>query len=292
MSNALGQHKCELKVNDLSAGYGSWIEADRAVLRDVDMELKSGELVCLIGPNGEGKSTLLKALFHQCPWQEGQVELSGKSWSSWNPSERARIVSYMPQSAIPAFPYKVQEVVRMGRYPYTSGFAAVMGGMTSEDLAAVDNAIQQCGLEHLKDRLIDQLSGGEWQRALLARTLAQQTELLLLDEPTSNLDLGHVLETYQLLKSLSQDREQTRGILCITHDLNLAAEFADRILVLEKGEITASGRPQDVLSDEMMSRVFQASGMKVKLNELTGAPHLFYTGNSTSKSMGSSEVSS
>lgn len=229
-----------LELRGVSFGY----EASRAVLEAVDLDVSEGELVALIGANGSGKSTILRiALALRRPWQ-GTVEWAERAVSAWSAEERAREIAFLPQAVQPVYRLSARAVVELGRHPHRRGPWSTLG---REDHAAVDAALHACDAEALAARDFDDLSGGERQRVLLASALAQGGRLLLLDEPTAALDLAHQVAAFARLRELARSG---RAVLVATHDLNLAAGFADRVVLLDHGRVHAQGTPQEVLTAE------------------------------------------
>lgn len=220
------------------------------ILSGIDFCLHAGEVLALLGTNGAGKSTLLATLSGELAYPQGAIQLAGRPLGSWEAGERARRLAVLPQSSSLAFAFSVEEVVLLGRLPHASG--------REEDRRIVNQVMQAADVEHLRQRSYLMLSGGERQRVHLARVLAQiwnsaEPACLLLDEPTASLDLAH----QQLI--LRQARELARrgnAVLVVLHDLNLAARYADRLLLLDRGGMSALGSPWEVLEAERIKRVF------------------------------------
>ena len=220
------------------------------VLRDIDFRVAAGEVLAVLGTNGAGKSTLLASLTGELTPSAGRVELAGRALADWPPLERARRLAVLPQSSSLAFAFSVTEVVAMGRLPHASG--------QQQDDAIVMQAMHATDVSHLATRSYLSLSGGERQRVHLARVLSQVWDAagqgcLLLDEPTSSLDLAH----QQLILQQARDMA-ARGlaVIVVLHDLNLAARYADRLLLLHQGRVRSIGTPWDVLSVERIAEVF------------------------------------
>ena len=209
----------ELTAHGITAGYGG-----EPVLRGVSLALKQGELVGLIGPNGCGKSTLLRCLSRRLRVTAGAVRLDGRDILEWSHREVARRLAVVPQQEPALFEFTVRDLVLMGRYPHLERWKSE----TERDYRIVTEAIADANIAHLANRPVTQLSGGEHRRVLLARALAQQTPLLLLDEPTAHLDVTHQAELLTLVRRQTQTRRQ--GALAALHDLNQAAEFCDRLI--------------------------------------------------------------
>ena len=242
---------------------------DEPVLRGVDLELQPGELLGIIGPNGGGKTTLLNLLAATIAPTAGSIELFGRPASAYTSRERARLAAMVPQETAVAFAFRVEEIVLMGRAPH-------LGRWRFEgraDLAAAREALELTGIADLAGRRFHELSGGERQRAMIAKALAQESRLLLLDEPTAFLDLRRQVEIYELIRGLAAERGL--AVLAVSHDINLAALFCDRLAVLCGGRIEAAGPPEEVLQAERLSRVY---GVRVELAahpERPGAPLVF-----------------
>ena len=241
-----------LAARAVVAGY-----RDREVLHDCDVCVGAGEVVCLVGPNGAGKSTLLRALAGLLVPRSGDVRLDGRDLRSLARREIARRIAVVPQVFETLFPFTVREVVALGRTARLSLF----GRASAADRAAVDRALDELALLALADRTITEISGGERQRAVLAMALAQEGDVLLLDEPTAHLDPAHQLATLALVRRLAR----TRGlaVVAVLHDLNLAASAATRIVVIEHGRVVVDAPPLDALTPEVVGRVFGA-GLEVE----------------------------
>jgi iron complex transport system ATP-binding protein len=214
------------------------------VLRDVTLELRAGEVLALVGPNGSGKSTLLSVLAGDVKPDNGKVWVDGKPLPQWSIADLARRRAVLPQRITLSFPFTVAEVVRMGRAPWND----------ERDDAVVAQAMELTETTAFAERDFNSLSGGEQARAALARVLAQQTEILLLDEPTAALDLKHAEHVLTIARTRA---EAGHTILVVLHDLGFAAAHADRIAVLCAGRVVADGPPQDVLTEALLSEVYQ-----------------------------------
>lgn len=234
-----------LVAERISAGY-----ARRPVLADVDVSLESGQLVALVGPNGAGKSTLLRCFARLLRPSAGRVLLDGRDLASLDRGAVARRVAVVPQTFDTLFPFTVREVVALGR----TARLGLLALPRPADVAAVDRAIDDLSLRDLAARRVDELSGGERQRAVLAMALAQDGDVLLLDEPTAHLDPAHQRATLVLIRRLA--RERGLAALAVLHDLNLAAALCDRIVVLSDGRVAADGAPVRVLGPEIVAAVF------------------------------------
>ena len=225
-------------------------KADQDILRGASLSLAAGEVVALLGPNGSGKSTLLRVLLGQLPAASGNVRWEGRDVAAWPRRELARRVAYLPQAPTADADQHVIDVLRLGRSPYWGAF----GLESARDAAVVAEVARTLDLADLLGRPMDRLSGGQRQRVFVGRCLAQEPAALLLDEPTTFLDLRHQVELLQLLRRLA--RERAVGVLMASHDLNLAAAMADRAVLLDAGAIAVEGPPETVLLEDVLSRVY------------------------------------
>lgn len=223
--------------------------ADRPAVREVDLVAREGEIVAILGPNGAGKSTLLRLLLGVRAPDRGEALLYGRPAAGWPAEERARRVGVLPQHEEPAFPITARALVEMGRYPRLGRW----GRPGPADRAVVLAALERCGVADLAAREFATLSGGERQRVRLARALAQEPRALALDEPTASLDLAHEMEIWDLLEA---EARGGRAVLLTTHDVNLAARYADRLVLLHEGRVAAAGPPEAVLVPETVERVW------------------------------------
>lgn len=237
------------------------------VLASTNLEAGAGELVAIVGPNGSGKSTLLEIASGQLRPAQGRVLLDGNDLHAMSPIARARLVGIARQDTPLLFPFTVREFVRQGRHPHVGRRLFETG----EDESWVAWAVEQTDLGNLGERRVTEISGGEFQRAVLARTLAQRPRLLLLDEPTTNLDIGYQIEMLALLRRLARTERFT--VIIVTHELNLASETSDRILLLEAGRVIRQGAPEAVLQAEELSRVFRTP-VAVDRNPSSGRPRV------------------
>ena len=254
------------KLTGIRAAYDS---AD--VLRDIGLHINVGEFVGIVGPNGSGKSTLLKTMVGALRPASGTVSLDGRSVSSIRGRDLARRVAVVPQDSQVAFEFTVLEVVLMGRAPHLRRFQ--MEKRPDLDLAA--DALTRTNLLQHADRRIGELSGGERQRAMIARALAQQTDVLLLDEPTAHLDLSYQVEILDLLKRENESHGKT--VVVVLHDLNLAAEFCHRLIMLKDGRVYADGIPAEVITVENVREVYGTS-VWVRKHPTSGRPYVLSTG--------------
>lgn len=221
----------------------------RPIVQDVSFEIAHGELAALLGPNGCGKTTTLRAIMGLVPASRGTIRVEGADISSLNERRRARLLAYVPQAHEPPFAYSVRNVAELGRTPYL-GF---LSQPTAEDERIVLESLERLGLEGLQDQRFDELSGGQQQLVLIARALAQQPRLLVLDEPCANLDFGNQLLVLRQIRALAQDGI---GVLMVTHDPNHVLGFADHVLAMQQGRVIAQGTPADVLSDDLFWQLY------------------------------------
>ncbi|NLJ36156.1 MAG: ABC transporter ATP-binding protein [candidate division WS1 bacterium] len=236
-----------LEAHKLVAGY-----EQRTVLDCVDFAMHRGGMVALLGPNGAGKSTLLRALTGVLSITSGQVLLRGKPLSNYTRRQLARIMSVVPQMTSVLFSFSAMEYVLMGRTPHLGRLQSE----SMEDRQIALEAMQATDTEYLCDRPVTELSGGELQRLAIAKSLAQQTPVMLLDEPTAFLDISHQIQILQLLRSLNQEHDKT--ILCVSHDLNLTATFFDRVVLMQNGAVIDDGPPDRVITAERIEQVYGA----------------------------------
>lgn len=236
-----------LKARNISVKYGPC-----EILRDVSFELANGRITVLLGPNGAGKTTLVRVLNGTVPISSGEIVLNEKRLGTYSRREIAQQIAVVAQENETKFPVTVLEFVLSGRFANGPAF----GWETENDISVARNALKQCDLGDFETRLMNELSGGERQRVVLARALATNANVLLLDEPTANLDLAHQAMMFRLV------RERCRGgnasAVVITHDLNLAAGFADEVMLIKEGQVFAFGPPDEVLSEENINEVYNA----------------------------------
>lgn len=247
-----------LEARNLSFAY----ERGQA-LANITFSIGEGELVALIGPNGSGKTTLLKSLLGLLPPTVGTVELFSVPLPSYAPKQRARQIAYVSQQPVASFPLTVFDLVALGRYPY-----APRTGLSAADLAVIEEALDRTAAKHLERRYFTTLSGGEQQKVLIARALAQSARVLLLDEPTLHLDLHHQLQILGALKGLCQERRTT--VMTVLHDVNLVSLFADKALLLCAGTLRAFGAVADVVNEANIRELLGVE-MTATLDTATGA---------------------
>jgi iron complex transport system ATP-binding protein len=260
-----------LKVEQASYAYAATgRSAPKFSLGPVSFEAQERELVAILGPNASGKSTLLRLLAGVAKPLSGRVQVNGEEVSALNSRLRAQRIALVQQESELLFALRVWEYVLQGRYPHGKRLRFE----SEEDCLMAGNALAQVGADALRDRWMDELSGGEKQRVILARALAQQPSLLLLDEPTQHLDIGGKVELLRRLRKLADENRYT--VLVVTHELNLAAEFSDRIVLLHKGKSLKVGTPAEVYERDVLAEVFEAQ-LDVEMRP-NGRPRVVLTG--------------
>ncbi|KAF1078783.1 ABC transporter ATP-binding protein [Methanogenium sp. MK-MG] len=247
-----------IDVDDLCAGYGG-----KDIIGEITFAAGRGEFIGIIGPNGSGKTTLLKAISRVLEISGGVVTLEERALADFGQKELARVVSVVPQDTAMNFSYTVADIVMMGRFPHKERFAKD----DPDDYRIVREAMEVTNVVHLKDRPVTDISGGERQRVIIARALAQQPKVILLDEATAHLDISHQVEILSIIRDLGE----TVTKIGVFHDLNLAAEFCDRIVLMSEGRIRAIGTPAEVLTMDRLRDEYGITAM-VQANPVTGRP--------------------
>ena len=235
-----------LKVQGIEFAYNSV-----PVLKDVAFEAKEGEIIGVLGPNGSGKTTLLRCMNRALSPSKGTVLVEDKEIGSLSRKEIANEMAVVPQNCIITFPFTALEIVMMGRNPSMDRFQRETKG----DIEIVRNAMEATSVTHLAGRSMNQLSGGERQRVIIARALAQQPKILLLDEPTLHLDVNHQMEIMELVRELARREKLT--VIMVSHDLNLAARYCDKLILLSEGSVLSAGSVPDVLTQDNVEKVFR-----------------------------------
>lgn len=244
----------EVSGSSLQIGYG-----ERIIVEDFDIRIEKGKITSIIGPNGSGKSTVLKALTRLIRFQRGTVIVDGKDVLDYAPKELAKKVGVLPQIHSAPADFRVRELVSYGRMPHLK-FLSRMG---AKDEEIIDHSMKATNTYHLRDKSIHEISGGESQRVWIATVLAQQPEILFLDEPTTYLDVSHQLETMQMVKDLN--RKTGVGVVMVLHDLAHAMEVSDYIVVIKDGKKYAEGTPEEVITEKMMKEVYNVDCDIVRL---------------------------
>ena len=251
-----------LEIKNLVCRYG-----DKEVIKDISFSVNQGEILGIIGPNGAGKTTLFRAISRVINPVNGQINYQGRDLLAMPLAHRAREIAVLPQLLQIVFPYRVDDFIALGRLPHLGRLES----LKNSDKEIINQAIKRTNIEELQDRLITEVSGGELQRILLAQALAQQPKLLLLDEPTTHLDIGHQVEVMDLIKQLNQQEKLT--IMMVLHDLNLAGEYCDRLILMNQGRIHSIGTPAEVLTYQNIEAVYHTV-VVVRENPISGKPYV------------------
>ncbi|MDD4979933.1 MAG: ABC transporter ATP-binding protein [Candidatus Omnitrophica bacterium] len=251
-----------LKTYNLSGGYGK-----ETIVRDISLDIKHGDFMGIIGPNGSGKTTLLRLASKILSPNKGNIIFHGRDIASMAMKEFAKSVAFVAQDTVVNFPFSVFEIVLMGRTPHLKRLEAE----TKKDYFFAEKAMAMTDTLHLKEKMIDELSSGERQRVIIAKALAQQPLLLFLDEPTSHLDIGHQIQILDLLRKLN--RQDNLTIIMVLHDLNLASEYCNRIVLMNEGKIFKEGSPRDVLTYQNIEAVYKTT-VVVNNNPINSKPYV------------------
>ncbi|MBC8384826.1 MAG: ABC transporter ATP-binding protein [Candidatus Cloacimonetes bacterium] len=255
-----------IKIQNLNVGY-----REKKVIQNLNIDFAKGEFCALLGPNGAGKSTLLKTLVKFLIPMNGEIFLNDQDFGEISNKELAKFISIIPQDFQLQFDYNVFDLVLMGRFPYQKYWQ----GYSKEDRNIVDNILQRLNLKEFKNKMYSQLSGGEKQRVSIARALAQETPIILMDEAFANLDVNYQVETMQLLSEIN--RTENKTIILVSHNINLASDYCDRILMMKEGKLTADGKPDEVISEENIKKLYGAE-LQIITNPVSGKPNLIYPG--------------
>ncbi len=256
----------QLKVNHITAGYG-----EKLIIKDVELTIPSNQISVILGANACGKSTLLKTIARLLKPSSGRVTLDGKTISSIPSKQLARVLGLLPQSPIVPEGIIVADLVSRGRFPHQS----FMKGLGKKDYEAVEEALDLMGINDLANRRLDELSGGQRQRVWIAMALAQQTDILLLDEPTTYLDITYQIEILDLLTDLNRKKGTT--IVMVLHDINLSARYADYIFAMREGTLVSEGTPEEVITEKMIKEVYNMSS-SVITDPVSGSPFILPKG--------------
>ena len=241
-------------------------DSTNEVLRDINLTINRNQFTVILGPNGSGKTTLVKLLARLLKPTSGKLYIHNQSYDAIKPRDFYRIISYVPQKFFSIYPYSVFEIVLMGRSLYFNYF----GFENKEDICKVKEVLNQLGLEHLAKKRINEISGGELQKVILARSIVQDADVLLLDEPNTHLDLKHQIQIFDLLKNL---QSQGKTIIAVSHDVNLASFYADRLIFLKDGMIKYDGDISSVLKEEIIEDIFEIEN-KVVIDPVDKVPQL------------------
>ncbi|MCT4562717.1 MAG: ABC transporter ATP-binding protein [Maledivibacter sp.] len=245
-------------INGLEFSY-----AREKILKGINLNILPGEHVCILGPNGAGKSTLIKCMDGLLKPQKGDIRIDGRSIGDMKREEIAKKLGYVPQSSTNLFTLKVFDMVLLGRRPHTTWRSS------ENDKRKVLNALELLNIEHLAMKNFNEISGGQQQKVIIARAIAQETDILLLDEATSNLDIRHQLEVMDIIRRLVD--ELGISAVMIVHDLNIAARYSDKIIIMNEGEIAAYGTPEEVLTEENISSVY---GVEICIGDIKEKPYV------------------
>lgn len=255
--NTGGQYQVgppHFRLDNVGFSYG-----DTPVLTEISCMIEAGDFLGVVGPNGAGKTTLLRLLSGMITPATGTLEADGRPVHAMTPKDRARLIAHVPQMEAVMFPWSVSSMVLLGRHPHSAG----LGYENDTDYAAANRAMERVEISHLAGRSVTDLSGGELHRVLIARALAQETPVLLLDEPNAHLDIHHQVALFDLLASLHADEGRT--VMIITHDLNLVSMYCDRVMLLDEGRLQALGTPEEVLNEETIQQHFRIDvGVEMK----------------------------
>ena len=247
-----GNNNSEISIKNVSFSYDN---SQKKIIDGLNINIKKGEFVGILGANGSGKSTLLKMILKYFPIETGNIEISDKNISLYSSKEMAKIISFVPQKSALNMPISVIEMIYMGRTPH----------IDKEDERKVNEILEKLRLEKFRDRSIFSLSGGEFQRVLLARALVQETRIILLDEPTSALDMNYALEIMKLTSDFVKEKKITA--VMVLHDLNLASMYCDNVMFLKDGKIAYSGSPKELYKKEIFSEIY---GFECEIVENSG----------------------
>jgi len=252
-----------IRVRELTVRYAGRV---RAALDGVSLDARPGTITAVVGPNGSGKSTIVRALLRRVEMVSGRITVGNDSVSEMEPRDFAQRVAVVPQREEPALALSVRDFVGLGRHAHRSAF----GAMRTTDRTAIDRALARAGMEDAMHQRIDQLSGGEWQRVRIARALAQEAPVLVLDEPTTFLDIGHEMAVFELLDAIAREG---RTVLLVSHQLNLVARFASHIVLLHAGKVVASGSADVVMRGDVLEDVYDWP-LVITRDPAVGAPSL------------------
>lgn len=255
-----------IKLENINVSYQR-----KKVIDNLSLSFNRGEFCALLGPNGAGKSTLLRLIVDPQLEKTGNLVISGKKFKEWNRQELAKHLAIIPQDFHLQFDYKVEDLVLMGRFPYLGNWQ----NYKEIDNNIVDKILLELDLIEIRKKLYSKISGGERRRVSIARALAQQTEVLLMDEAFANLDINHQLEIMQLLWEIN--REHNKLIILVSHNINLASEYCDRIIMLKEGKVIADGHPEQIVTPQNIESLYNAK-LKIIKNPVTGKPNLIYPG--------------
>ncbi|MFW6172407.1 MAG: ABC transporter ATP-binding protein [Elusimicrobiota bacterium] len=248
-----------IRLNNVGCGYPKGFK-----FKNINLDIGKGEFLGIIGPNGSGKTTVLKTMAGIIKPFSGSVEINGRKISEIDIFQRGQLISYVPSETLFDFPFTVEQVVIMGRNPYLGRFKKE----TDRDMEIARWAIEITGCEDIINRKINSLSSGEKQKVLLSRAICQQSEVMLLDEPSSHLDINHIKEVFSLLKKLVSEG---LTVVCVLHDLNLAMSYCDNIAAIKKGEIKFKGNPKKIVKEKVIEKIY---GKDIEITDIKGRPFI------------------
>jgi len=272
--DAYDVHSLRFRYQSTKPSNSPWI------VEDVSFQVAQGQVLGIVGPNGSGKTSLLKLLARLATPQQGGITLFGRDLAAMKQEEIARIVGVVPQDTPQLFPFTVAETVLMGRFPHRprNGWGSGFGWESGEDVAIAEDAMRTMDVAHLAQRAVTDLSGGERQRTMIARALAQTPQVLLLDEPTAFLDLQHQVEIGSVLCRLRDERGLT--VILISHDLNLVSQYCDRLLLLAAGHVVRLGSPEEVIEPLVLEQVYRCQVL-IDQHPTSGVPRVTLPGRKT-----------
>lgn len=236
-------------------------DSSKPILRSVNLDARSGQFTCILGPNGSGKTTLLRCLLGQLAPTSGSIVLDGKAVGQYSPRDLARLLAYVPQFPESAFAFTVRQIVLMGRFAHTGA----LGLAGADDRSIVNEAMKMTETLEFAGRTLDELSGGEAQRVMIARALAQQPGVMLLDEPTSHLDIKNQLLIYRMMRRLADDWKM--AVICVSHDINLAGRFADQLVMMRNGKVISAGTSEQIMHENILRQVYDVEVELIKTSD-------------------------
>jgi len=256
-----------IEINNLVTGYGK-----QRVLNRINLKFQPGDFSGILGPNGAGKSTLFRTLIRIIPVWKGSIRILGRDLKIWDHKALARKLALIPQEMQLQFDYKVRDLILMGRFPYLGYFQ----NYSEKDHYIVEQVMEQLDIKIFAEKIFSELSGGEKQRVSIARALVQKSDILLVDEAFSGLDIDHQLEFVRILSGINRDQNKT--IILISHNINLLADYCKRLLLLKNGEVIAEGIPTEIMTTQNLRKLYSET-FPIIVNKNTGRPNMLYPGN-------------
>lgn len=254
-----------IRLENITAGYYE----NQQVLHNVNIKFEKGKFYSLLGPNGAGKSTLLKIVIGFLKPYRGKVFIKNQLLGQWEKKDLSRLIAIIPQHFNLQFDYKVKDLVLMGRFPYLKYWQ----NYTKKDKKIVEKVLSELDLEKLADKYFSNLSGGEKQRVSIARALAQETDIILMDEAFVNLDINHQLEIMNLLSKINL--EHNKLILLVSHNINLASDYCDKLVFMQEGRIIAGGKPVEIVKPDILKQIY-GKDIQTIINPISGRPNIIY----------------